>query len=366
MIEPVKREFLRDATVRQLREALAKGLWEDHLPSETVLCAKLHVSRRTIRSALAQLIREKWLRSRGRGSTLAVSRSVRPRSRTPSATVIRYLSPRRSELNDHSTQVEENALREYVGRAGFRLEFACHPNLYERFSARRMKEVAFQPDTAAWVLLNATREIQEWFASSGLPCVVTGSCHDGVDLPNVEFDYSASCFHAVHLLASQGHEHVVYLTDALLNASEQGAVRGFLEAAQRLPQVTVAIIRHDATRDGICRSLRPLLESSPRPTGYLVSSAEHTLTTLGFLQSRGVRMPSDAAVISCVDSPFLDFHIPSVAQYRIDCVKSGHAIGALSVAVIRGGPGRSRQVKIVPEFVPGQTVVPGARKARAR
>lgn len=357
MIEPVKREFLRDTAARQLREALAEGLWKEHLPSQAVLCRELHVSRRTVRSALAQLVREKWLRSRGRGLTPAIRRPVRGRSRTRAATVIRYLSPRRAEMNDHSTQVEENALREHVGRAGFRLEFECHPILYDRFSAKRMKDLAFQPDTAAWVLLNATREIQEWFVSSGLPCVVTGSCHEGVDLPNVEFDYSAGCFHAVHLLAGQGHRHVVYVTQALLNASEQSAVRGFLEAANRFPHLQATVTRHDDTREGICQALRPLLKGSPKPTGYLVSLAEHTLTTLGFLHSQGVRVPADASVICCTDSPFLDFHIPSVAQYHIDCVKSGHAVGALAVDVIRHGAGRSRHVKIVPEFVPGQTLV---------
>ena len=78
MIEPVRREFLRDAAARQLREALAEGLWKEYLPSEAVLCQELHVSRRTIRSALAQLVREKWLRSRGRGLTLAIRRTRPP------------------------------------------------------------------------------------------------------------------------------------------------------------------------------------------------------------------------------------------------------------------------------------------------
>jgi DNA-binding LacI/PurR family transcriptional regulator/DNA-binding transcriptional regulator YhcF (GntR family) len=365
MIDPIRREFLRDAAARQLREALAEGLWKEYLPSEAALCQKLHVSRRTIRSALAQLVREKWLRSRGRGLTLAILPPVRRRSRARAAKVIRYLSPRRAEMNDHSTQVEENALREHVGRAGFRLEFECHPNLYDRFSAKRMKDLAFQPDTAAWVLLNATREIQEWFVSSGLPCVVTGACHEGVDLPNVEFDYAANCFHAVHLLAGQGQGHVVYVTQALLNASDQSAVRGFLEAANRFPHLKATVTRHDDAREGICQALQSLLRVSPKPTGYLVSLAEHTLTTLGFLQSQGVRVPADASVICCIDSPFLDFHIPSVAQYRIDCVKSGHTLGALAVDVIRHGAGRSRHVKIVPEFVPGQTFVSAAKQTLA-
>ena len=192
--------------------------------------------------------------------------------------------------------------------------------------------------------------------SSGLPCVETGSCQEGVDQPNVEFDYAAGCLHAVHLLAGLGHGHVVYVTQAILNASEQAAVRGFLEAANRFPHLQATVTRHDGTREGICQALRLLLKGSPKPTGHLVTSPEHTLTTLGFLQSQVVRVPADASVICCIDDPILDFHIPSVTQYHIDCVKSGHAAGALAVDIIRHGAGRSRHVKIVPEFVPGQTL----------
>ena len=115
--------------------------------------------------------------------------------------------------------------------------------------------------------------------------------------------------------------HVVYVTQAPLNASEQTAVRGFLEAANRFPRLRATVTRHDATREGICQALRPLLKGSPKPTGYLVSSPEPTLTTLGFLQSQGVRVPADASVICCIDSPFLDFHIPSVP-----CDRDHHGI----------------------------------------
>jgi len=177
-----------------------------------------------------------------------------------------------------------------------------------------------------------------------------------VDLPNVEFDYAAACFHAVHLLASQNLGHVVYVTQCILNAGEQSAVRAFLKAANRFPHLKATVSRNDDTREGICQALRSLLRGSPKPTGYLVSSPEQTLTTLGFLHSQGVRVPGDASVICSTDNPFLDFLIPSVAQYHIDCVKSGHIAGAMVVDVIRHGSGRSRHVKIVPEFVPGQTL----------
>ena len=37
VIQPIKREFLRDTAAQQLREAIAAGHWRKHLPSETVL-----------------------------------------------------------------------------------------------------------------------------------------------------------------------------------------------------------------------------------------------------------------------------------------------------------------------------------------
>jgi DNA-binding transcriptional regulator YhcF (GntR family) len=231
-MQPVKREFLKDTVAHQLRETIAADAWQKHLPSEVGLCRDLHVSRRTIRAAIAQLIREKWLRSRGRELNPVITATSRAASRPPAQTVIRYLSPRRREISDRASQMVENSLREFLGQEGFHLEFEYHPELYHRFSAKRMETLAMRPDTAAWILLHSTR---------------------------------------------------------------------------------------------------------------------------GFLSSHGVKVPADAAVICRIDDIFLDFRIPSVAQYRIDCVKFGHACGALAVNVIRHWPGRSRHVKIVPEFMPGHT-----------
>ena len=354
-MQPARRDFLKDSVTRQLREAIAAGAWPEHLPSEVALCRELHVSRRTIRAAIAQLIREKWLRSRGRGLSPIILHGTRPAHPPTSPTVIRYLSPRRPEMNDHAIQVVENALREFLGQEGFHLEFECQPDLYLRFSPKRMAKLAELPDTAAWILLHSTREIQEWFATTSHPCVVTGSCHAGVDLPNVEFDYFASCFHAAHLLAGRG-EHLVFVAPANLNASEQSAAEGFLAGANKFADLKATVTGHDGTRAGICRELLPLLMSSPRPTGYLVMLPEHTLTVLGLLHSRGVEVPADSEVICRTDDIILEFCVPTVAHYSIDCVKFGHAAGALAVDVIRHGAGRHRQVKILPEFVPGQTL----------
>ena len=274
------------------------------------------------------------------------------------ATTVRLLSPRPRPDNDHAIQVVENALRERLGAAGFQLHYECHPDVYRRFSEKRMRAVAMQPDTAAWVALHTTRPIQQWFVRHGLPCVVSGSCHDGVHLPSVEFDYFASCFHAANLLLGKGHRHLACVAPRNLNASEQSAVNGFLTAVHRQANAQASVTAHDGSRADICLCLGKLLLLSPPPTGYLAMLPEHTLTILGYLQSRQWRVPGDAALICRSHDMVLNYVVPSVAHYQIDCVKNGYKTADLLIDIIRHGQGKTRHIKIMPEFVSGGTLAP--------
>lgn len=358
MLISVQRELLKDLVVQRLREALARGHWRGKLPSESVLGRELQVSRRTIRAALEQMMREHWLEAGGRGRHHRITRVACQSQRGHLATTVRLLSPRPRSDNDHAIQVVENALRERLGAAGFQLQYECHPDVYRRFSEVRMRDVAVQPDTAAWVVLHATRPIQQWFAGHGLPCVISGSCHDGVHLPSVEFDYFASCFHAANLLLGKGHRHLACVAPGKLNASEQSAVNGFLAAVNRRPTAQASITAHDGSREDICLSLAKLLRLSPPPTGYLAMLPEHTLTILGFLQDRGWRVPGHAALICRSHDMVLNFVVPSVAHYQIDCVKNGYKTADLLLDIIRHGQGKIRHIKIMPEFVSGGTLAP--------
>lgn len=358
MLGSVQRELLKDQVVQRLRVALARGHWRETLPAESVLTQELHVSRRTVRAAVEQLVRERWLAAGGRGRHHRILSGARRTARSPAATTVRFLSPRPRSDNDHAIQVVENALRERLGAAGFQLQYECHPDVYRRFSEKRMRAVALQPDTAAWVLLHTTRPIQEWFARSGLPGVVSGSCHDDVNLPSVEFDYQASCFHAANLLLGKGHRHLACVAPRKLNASEQSAVNGFFAAVHRQANAQASITAHDGSRADICRSLTKLLRLSPPPTGYLAMLPEHALTILGFLQSQHWRVPGNAALICRSHDIVLNYVVPSVAHYQIDCVKNGYKTADLLVDIIRHGRGKPRHIKIMPEFVPGDTLAP--------
>ena len=70
----------------------------------------------------------------------------------------------------------------------------------------------------------------------------------------------------------------------------------------------------------------------------------------------GVRIPAEAAIIAGWDDMFLHFTIPTLAHYRIDGEKAGRKTAGLLIDLLKHGLGKIRSVRILPEFVPGETL----------
>ena len=69
-------------------------------------------------------------------------------------------------------------------------------------------------------------------------------------------------------------------------------------------------------------------------------------------------MPGDAVLIYRSHDMMLNYVVPSVAHYQIDCVKNGYKTADLLVDIIRHGQGKTRHIKILPEVIPGDTFAP--------
>jgi DNA-binding LacI/PurR family transcriptional regulator len=264
-----------------------------------------------------------------------------------------------------STQNIHIHLQERLFDNGYRMVVECHPVLYRAFSEKNASRLAKLPGTAAWVLFGATPEIQKWFANKHLPCVVTGGLHNGVRLPNVEFDLPACSRHAANLLLSRNHERIVFLAPHPMTAGDDASAHGFLEAARawRTP-VEAKVVPFDGSPQDLCRQLDMLLLHPRRPTGFLVAWAEHTVTVLSHLRHRNLRFPDDAAVISRSYEVFLDYCVPSVASYRMDKDRFIKHMLDVLWSQIEQGPGTILNFKIMPEFIPGESL--GTKLAPSR
>ena len=345
---------LPDQVVTVIRDGIAAGRWTAELPSERILGKELQVSRMTLRKALAQLARERWIKPGGRGRAHGIRRraaaSPSPRGRT-----VRLLTPY-SWMNMGSaagTLIE--GLNERLGAAGYCVEIERRPAVFDRHRPNELRRLDSQPDTAGWILFFATEAMQRWFAACGRPCIVFGRTYEGVQLSSIFADLEAVARHGAGLLVWRGHRDLVYLIADFTSLNDRLASAAFVQEARRLG-ASARVVTHPADMPALRPVLDDILSGRPRPTGIFSSCPEHCLTILCHLQNAGLRVPGDAAIICGWDDLCLHYSIPTIAHYCQEDAKAGRKAAALLLDQFKHGPGKIRTVRIMPEFVSGGTL----------
>lgn len=344
-------------TVGVLRTEIGTGRWRQSLPGEHELCALLHVSRVTLRAALAQLQREGWLRAaQGRRREVVAPRGQRSRIGGNDTRVVLLTAEPLQNLPTFAVYWID-ALREHLSDAGFHLEVHVSRSVYGARSRHALQELTQTIRPAAWVLYRSTLEMQRWFSAHAQPAVVTGSRHPGVELPSVDRDYRATCRHATGLFIAKGHRRLVLINPESGTGGELESEQGFLEAVAQttVPGVQGVVLRHDGSVTGICNRLDACFRKPEPPTALLVSRPAHVLTVVGHLLRRGLKLPQDVALISRDDDSFLEHVVPSVARYASNPSTFAQKLSKIVLAVAAGGVLTAADHRIMPHFVRGES-----------
>ena len=350
-----QRNSLVAQTADVLREAISKGQWQRWLPGEIELTRRLHVSRVTIRSALAELERERLIRAgQGRRREVICKRQIEQKRKTSRSVAL--LSPVPIHQLPTSTVFWMDELREHLDSAGWPLDIRESPAVYSRRPGHALEELADRNHPAGWVLFRSTLEMQRWFSERDQRAVIVGSRHEGVALPSVDVDYSAGCRHAAGRFIANGHRRLAIVRPDTKLAGDLESVAGFHSGlAQAAPSAL-----HDNTVSGICAALDRLFSRKPAPTGLLVFHASPFLTVLGWLQRRNLRVPRDISVICRDSEPFLESVLPTPSRYTLNPKVFARMISRLVASLVIGGSTRPSLQRIMPNYVRGDTLGPAA------
>ncbi len=352
----IPRPSLAEQAAETLRRALGEGMWVGQLPGERELSRQLDISRPTLRAALDLLRTEGWLKVSPGRQRVIVNRS-RDRTTRRSLTV-GMLTPLPLQEVSPFALCWMDKLREILARAGLQLEIHSGRRWYSRRPEKDLAALTQRAPAAAWLLFVTNERMQRWFAQEKLPAVLSGSCHPGIELPSVDFNYRAVCRHAVGQFLRRGHRRIVLLIQDSDTAGDRESAEGFKEAFQTKLGVaaTPIVAYHEGTPESIRQRLHGLLKAGSAPTAFLVARSMPALMTASELMRRGWQVPRDAAIISRDSDHFHEYFSPPLARYCADPEIHARRLARILLKLVRGETNQSFRVRIMPEFFPGESL----------
>lgn len=343
-------------TAESLREAIRSGHWHGHLPGERELCARLQVSRQTLRSALSELEREGLVQVTQRHRRCIQQMEPPAGPAQVVSRVIAAISPRPLLAMSPSTIALVDDLRESLAHAGFSLDLHVAPSCFSARPTRALDALATRAPAAAWLLFGSQEPTQTWFVKSRRPCLVVGSCAPGVELPSVDANYRATCRHAGAMLRRKGHRSIALVRPLEAFGGDTESELGVREALEADPSAHTHIIRHDGTAQHLKIQLDRAMRSAHPPTAYIVARAVHVITVMMHMMLRGKRIPQDVAIVSRDDESFLDHATPEVTRYAAGAAQFARRVSTTVRQLAIEGSLPNRAIRLLPKLIPGQTV----------
>lgn len=352
----LQRASLIDQLCTALREGLARGDWPEWLPSERRLCADLRVGRNSLRAALQRLADEGLLEVVAGQGTRSTRRT--PRRNAKEKRVVGLLSPLPLEQLRPRQALWVDELRGILAEAGCLLRFIASPPCFRSNPAVALERLVSQEACGCWILVRSSRACQEWFSRRKVPCVIAGSCHEGVDLPFVDLNYRAMCRHAATTLLQLGHRRIAFLTQPADAAGDLNSETGFMEGVRLFPAAGAegTIVHHDLDRDSVARCVRRLMTGAPAPTALLINQSYHYLTVFSVLAGLGRRIPADVSLLCRDEDRFLSYLEPEPARYVEDPHLFARKLARITTGLMRERPAKTPRVQIIPRLTPGASV----------
>lgn len=339
-----------------LRQAIEIGELTDPFPSENDLAEKLGISRPTLRRSLAILAGEGYLEI-SKGKRTRILRSIGIASTGQPRRVCVFQQAPRSVLFTEQTSFVQRLHLKLVDE-GIAWEEYYEPNLRSKKSLGRLGDFIAGRKGTCWILLGASRAAQQFFQASGAATIVLGSCHPGVKLAAIDWNFEAVGRHSAGLLLRLGHRRLALLEPEPMLAGDLATRRGFEDCVARAghPGAEVRRVSMDLPREEMRVAFERLMRRAHSPTAILTLHNRHTLAVLSLAAKMGVRIPDRLSLLARDNHPLLESVFPAVTRYGTDNKKPVRRAVRMIQALLNGREIPPRPHYLTPELISGETV----------
>lgn len=202
-----------------------------------------------------------------------------------------------------------------------------------------------------------------------LPFIALGMEEGLGDTPGIAIDNFGGARAAARHLVELGHRRVAILGigemwNGVLASPQQVLETPYLTVRERvrgywagmaeagIAAEAIPYADSDSTQDGVWAAMELLFSQGELPTGILAMSDRAALLAMGWLASKGLRVPDDVSVIGFDGVPEAEIAVPSLTTVQ----QPFEAIAELAVAsILDGQPIEVGNVQALPLVVRGST-----------
>lgn len=366
VMDPLPMPFRRSLSAecaRVIGQRIRSGEWAGRLPGERRLAELLQVGRDTIRQALGELERSGAISATASGTRRRVLGfdPAASESAVRSPLRIGMLSTHRLEQLPQSMLFEVDQIRTALAAKGGTLRVLAPPWYDHHRIGPRLAQLVAEEACGAWVLHRSSLDVQRWFETARVPCLVRGYPQPGVSLPFLDVDWRATAHHAAAFLWRLGHRQVAVIAPTEALGGVAAAVQGIMDFPGE--GYSASLIPEDGSVEGLIQALQKSLAIRPAPTAIIATRARQAATALSWLVGRGVRVPGHVSLVTLADEMFLDWLVPRVTGYRIDPESTARIVVRRLENLATGGRGGGSNPWLDPRFEKGASAAappPGA------
>ncbi|MDR1010103.1 MAG: LacI family transcriptional regulator [Opitutaceae bacterium] len=353
-----QRHSLAGQVVKIIQTGIQKNAWHEWLPAERILAESLHVSRSTLRTALAQLEKMGVVHAERPLGTRILASGKTQRAAGKNR-IVALLTPDPISALRPKIALIVDELRGQLAELGYRLHTFHGAHYFSSAKNTRLKQLVAGHPHDCWVLTLVPDRVKKWFREQNIPCVVSGTCGAGIHVPFVDLDYHALCRHAAGQMTGLGHTRIVFLTENSTKAGDMESERGFLEgiAAASNPQVSGQVMHHDNTvRNALKVVDRLFADKAARPSAMLVANPYFYILVHTYLYGMGLKIPDDISLMCRDDDSFLNYTKPSPTRYSFDSALFARHLFKLIIQTIEGTAILKDNIHIMPDYERGATL----------